>query len=349
MTNNKQIHRNGPAILAGISRRNLLGPLAALMTAAVIHGTVAQEFTNSSQTSATSLNVGDVVYTDSGNAIEGGFVMKVDWQTGQESVISKGGYLGFFGFPNGVAVGRDGQLIVANEACVLRINPATGQQTLIRDARGAAGLFWSVAVDRNGDVLVAAEKEILRVDAVTGETHTVSSHGHLTTVLSIAVGANNAELFVTNVRYEAAVGWVGEIIRVNPHNGRQTVISQGGYLTFLLGIAVNGDDIYVTGLKTHDDNFGVGRVTRVHARTGVQAVVAEGGYLVRPVGIAVDAKGQLIVADPYTINSESPDLYDGGLIKIDPATGKQTLIVRGHGSVVNPSGIAVVPDSKSGH
>src|SRR5207247_424178 len=100
-------------------------------------------------------------------------------------------------------------------------------------------------------------------------------------------------------------------------------------------IAVSGDDIYVTGLKGHDQNFGIGQVTHVDARTGVQRVVSQGGYLVRPVGIAVDETGQLIVADPYTINPESPDLssggYDGAIIRIDPTTGEQTLIARGHG------------------
>src|SRR5439155_10517040 len=119
----------------------------------------------------------------------------------------------------------NGQLIVANEVCVLRINPATGQQTLIRDARGAPGLFWSVALDGNGNIFLAAEKAILRVDAVTGDTSIVSSNGYFTVVLNIAMGKNNSELFVTNARYMADVGWVGEIIRVNPHNGQQTVIS----------------------------------------------------------------------------------------------------------------------------
>ncbi len=115
----------------------------------------------------------------------------------------------------------------------------------------------------------------------------------------------------------------------------------------LLGIAVNGNDIYVTGLKGQDQNFGTGQVTHVDAQTGDQRMVSQGEYLVRPVGIAVDNDGQLIVADPYTINPQSPDLssggYDGAVIRIDPTTGGQTPIARGQGSFVNPCGVAVIP------
>jgi hypothetical protein len=163
----------------------------------------------------------------------------------------------------------------------------------------------------------------------------------------------NGELFVTNVRYVANVGWVGEIIQVNPRDGRQRVVAQAGYLNFLLGIAISGNDIYVTGLKGHDQNFGIGQVTHVDARTGAQRMVSQGTNLVRPVGIAVDASGQLIVADPYTVNPESLYLssggYDGAIIRIDPANGEQAVIARGQGSCLNPCGVAIVPVSAPAH
>jgi len=304
---------------------------------------IAQGHDASTPVTGDKLNPGDIVYTDSGNAIEGAFINRIDAVTGQETVISHGGYLGTWGYPIGVVFDRNGQLIVANEGCLLRIDPNTGEQNLIRDTRGAPGGFWSVALDHNGDVLVAAETAILRVDPFTGDMRVISSGGYLTVVLSVAAG-EGADLFVTNVRYDAAyAGWVGEIIRVNRYNGRQTIISQGGYLNFLRGIAVDGNDIYVTGMATQNDNFGKGRVTHVDARTGFQRVVSQEENLICPVGIAVDENGQLIVADPYTINPQSPNLYDGGIITIDPTSGEQTLVARGHGGVLNPCGVAVVP------
>jgi len=343
--------QNRPANLASTSRCRLFTSFTAVLTAAIVMGFFAQEPQALSQTAEANLKPGDIIYTDSGDGIQGAAILAADSQTGKKTLISHAGYLGSFGYPNGVAIDQNGQLIVANEGCLLRIDPNTGEQTLIRDASGAPGGFWNVALDHNGDILVAAEKAVLRVDPLTRRTQVVSSGGLFAVVLSVAVGDKDGDLFVTNARYDVAVaGWVGEIIRVNPHNGRQTIISQAGYLTFLLGIAVSGNDIYVTGLKTHDQNFGVGQVTHVEVRTGVQRVVSQGENLIRPVGIAVDENGQLIVADPYTINPQSPYLssggYDGAIIRIDPATGGQSLIARGQGSFVNPGGVAVVSGSQ---
>ena len=102
-----------------------------------------------------------------------------------------------------------------------------------------------------------------------------------------------------------------------------------------------GNDVYVTDVATADGNFGVGRVIHVDARTGEQSVVSEGDLLVGPVGIAVEADGQLVVSDPYTMNPESSDLFDGAVLRINPATGEQTLLARGEGGFVNPRGIAI--------
>ena len=252
-----------------------------------------------------------------------------------------GGYLGFFGYPNSIALDNNGQIVVANEFCLLRINPQTAGQTIIRDFRGSPGAFWGVAVEHQGNLLVAAEQAILRVNPLTGQTQVLSSGGYFTGVFNLAVSRGDGQVYATNARYVADVGWVGEIIRVNSQTGLQTLISQDRNLNFLLGITVSGKDIYVTGLKTHDENFGIGRVTQVDVGTGNQRVVSEGENLVRPVGIAVAGDGQLIVADPYTVNPATGN-YDGGIIRINPQTGHQTVLARGYGNIVNPCGLAIV-------
>ncbi len=295
------------------------------------------------------LNPGDIIRTDSGDFMQGGFLIKLDPQTGQETILSQGGHLGFSGRPMGVVCDRNGQLIIANQSSLLRVNPQTGVQTVIRDTSGAPGAFWSLALDRNDNILVAAETAILRVDPASGATRVLSAGGFLNLTLGVAVSGNKSgEIFATSARYDAGIGWVGTIVRVNPRDGRQTVVSDAGHLGYLLGITVQGDDIFVTGLQGHDQNFGIGQVVHVNARTGAQTVISVGGGLVRPAGISLDANNQLIVADPYTINPESADLFDGALISINPATGEQTLLVRGQGSCVNPFAVAVVTSSNRG-
>ena len=127
------------------------------------------------------------------------------------------------------------------------------------------------------------------------------------------------------------------------------MISRGGRLKNPQALAVAGDDIYVTDVATADGNFGIGLVLHVDANTGKQKVISEQGLLVGPVGIAIEEDRQLIVGDPYTINPKSSDLadggYDGAIIRINPVTHKQTLIARGRGSIVNPRGIVIVPNS----
>jgi hypothetical protein len=132
-----------------------------------------------------------------------------------------------------------------------------------------------------------------------------------------------------------------EIIRVNP-NGAQTIIARGGLLNRPQAIAVHGEHIFVTDVATSDGDFGIGRVIDVDASTGEQSVAAAGEYLCGPVGIAVDDEGQLIVGDPYTINLDSPDRFDGSIIGINPQTHEQILIARGEGAMINPRGVAIV-------
>src|SRR5436309_1008606 len=115
MKQNKITSQNGPANLAGASRRQSCASLTAVLTAAIVLGFLAHEPQAFSQTAEANLKPGDIVYTDSGDAIQGAAIIKADPQTGEKTVISHGGYLGSFGYPNGVVIDQKGQLIVANE------------------------------------------------------------------------------------------------------------------------------------------------------------------------------------------------------------------------------------------
>src|SRR6266404_2954773 len=164
MNKTQIIPQKQPLALAGLSRHHSFRSLLALCTATVFLPLVGHESKTFGQTVGANLKSGDIVYSDSGDAIQGGFIFKLDPQSGQRSILSQGGYLGFFGYPNGVAIDSNGQVIVSNEACLLRIDPQTGSQTLIRDVRGSPGAFWGIALDPHGNLLVAAENAILRVN-----------------------------------------------------------------------------------------------------------------------------------------------------------------------------------------
>jgi len=280
------------------------------------------------------LQPGDTVYVDSGNAIQGGFVIKVNPVTGEKTVIASGSLLQI---PIGVVIDPAGQIIVSDSGRLIRIEPETSTQSLIADnSHGDLGWPCGLAIDRHQSILIANLQAVIRFNPNSSHVQTVCAGGSLLYPLSVAV-ADNGDVIVLNMAFPP------EIILVGP-TGARTIIARAGLLNRPQAIAVQGDHIYVTDVATPDGNFGIGRVIDVDASTGDQSVVAQGDYLCGPVGITVDGAGQLIVGDPYTINLDSPDLFDGGIIRIDPATHQQVLITRGEGAFVNPTGVVIVPN-----
>jgi sugar lactone lactonase YvrE len=319
-------------------------PLIALAAVPLVFGTAMLEPAALGQPSGSQINPGDILYADSGNSVEGGFIIKVDPNSGQETVISSGGLLQL---PFAPIIDSTGQIIVSDSGRLVRINPNTGSQTVIADnSRGLLGLPYGMALSPSGNILVANLRAVMQVNPANGQIQTVSAGGHFVYPLDVAV-ASNGHLLVLNIAFPS------QIIRVNPQTGVQRVVSQGGYLKSPQAIAVSGNDIYVTDVATQDGNFGIGRIVHVDGQTGRQTVVSTGGYLVGPVGIALDGNGQLVVGDPYTVNPQSRDIadggYDGAIIRIEPLTGTQTLLARGQAGYLNPRGVTVVWNSTAGN
>lgn len=332
---NSLVHLLEPVGLTRHSRRNvsiafigLLGILCSVVLGATAFG----------QTSASKLNPGDILYADSGNTVDGGFIIKVDPNTGQETVLSSGGLLQL---PFAPLIDSTGQIVVSDSGRLLRVNPKTGIQTVIaNNNRGLLGYPLGMALSQSGAILVANLRAVIQVNPVNGQIKTVSAGGNFVYPVDVAV-APSGQLIVLNIAFPS------QIVRVNPQTGAQYVVSQGGYLKNPQAIAVAGNDIYITDVATPDGNFGIGQILRVDGQTGNQTVISTGGYLVGPVGITSDANDQLIVGDPYTVNPQSLDLvdggYDGAIIRIDPASGAQTLLARGQAGYLNPRGVTVVP------
>ena len=320
------------------SRRNAPFGIGAFPSLLLLLGSLVFASTSFGQTSGIKLNPGDILYVDSGNFIDGGFLIKVDPNSHQKTVLASGGLLTT---PVAPLIDSNGQIIISDSGRLIRINPKSGAQTLVvNNARGSLGYPMGMTLSQSGAILVANLHAIIQVNPVNGQVRTISAGGNFVFPVDVAVAANG-QLLVLNL------GFPSQIIRVNPQTGAQQVVSQGGYFNNPQAITVHGNDIYVTDVASADGNFGTGRILRVDGQTGAQTVVSTGGYLVGPVGIAMDANGQLIVADPYTINPQSPDLadggYDGAILRIDPATGAQTLLARGQDGYVNARGVTVVP------
>ena len=261
----------------------------------------------------------DILYCDSGGP-QGGAVFN------SGLVLSSGGFLST---PLDIAVNAQGLAVVACPGRLVRVDGAGTQSVLVQDY-GTLGSPYGVSFERTGNVLVATGFSLVKVGA-TGQMKTVTVGRDVTAPVDVAV-SETGEAYVLDVDYPPA------IVRVSA-KGNQSVISQSGLFVNPQGIVVSSGYAYVT--DSESGNFGVGKVIRVNLKTGAQKLVSTGGNLVFPIGITVYEFGDLIVADPYTINPQSVDLYDGAIIRIDPVTGAQTILARGGNGFVNPVGVAI--------
>src|SRR6185503_5554801 len=114
-----------------------------IVTAILAAITLTQESSLIGQTAEPKLKPGDIVYADSGNAIDGGFIIKVDPSSGEQTVIASGGYLSN---PFDVAVAANGQLVVSDSGRLIGVNADTGAQSIIADNSQALGYPCGIAL-----------------------------------------------------------------------------------------------------------------------------------------------------------------------------------------------------------
>jgi sugar lactone lactonase YvrE len=132
---------------------------------------------------------------------------------------------------------------------------------------------------------------------------------------------------------------LGGVIRVNPRNGNQTVVSRGGMFRNPRGLTVapNGS------ILVADENAfgGRGGVIRVNPSTGKQTEVSSGGDFINPLGIARTSTGRIILGDETAPGG--PGGGTGGVFRVNPKNGSQTEVASG-GNLNTVSGVDILPN-----
>ena len=92
----------------------------------------------------------------------------------------------------GIAVAPNGQIFAFNNLFVFKVDPLTGQLTILTTLGQFSGIS-TIAIDTNGDVLVGDldTNTLFRVNPVTGSTSQISSGGQLSGISVIAVDADD--------------------------------------------------------------------------------------------------------------------------------------------------------------
>src|SRR5207237_7678263 len=133
---------------------------------------------------------------------------------------------------------------------------------------------------------------------------------------------------------------------VDPRTGIQTIVG-GAPIMDPFGIALEPDgNIVVSDLGCRSHGCAPGdphtpAVYRINKTTGAVTTVSAGGYLDNPYAIAVEANGGILVTD--ATSSVPPLTGKGGIIRINPVTGAQTIVSVGQADYGCPFGIAIEP------
>jgi streptogramin lyase len=224
--------------------------------------------------------------------------------------------------PYDVATDNNGNIVVSDTGTmrIVRVNPATGQQTVLADLveNPALGVPFGIDVDGRGRIFVANSSVIVCLNK--GKVEPLPK-GLLQVPLDVTVGPDG-HLYVA----DAGAG----LVRINLNTKRQTVIAGIGGTSLLqqpTGIAVDGNTAYVVDGGGHS-------VVAVDLATRTQTTVSD--LLTTPVGIALVPDGSIMVSDP-----DACDL-NGGIFTIG-ADGIPNEVARGYDDLVNARGIVLVP------
>jgi hypothetical protein len=314
---------------------------------------------------------GDILVTGraTGNGINGA-VIEVDPATGAQTVISDNAIssTALFDTPRGIVVDDAGNILVAdaetgagNTGAVISVDPTTGEQTLLSDntINTGADLFEEpedVALEADGSILVAdnatgTADRVIRVNPATGQQtlvsdNTVNTGTDLFTNLAGITVEPSGQILVTVLDADAPHGSGGAVIRVNPATGQQSVVSSNSVNTGTdrfaepWGVTTNtSGGILVTDAGVFADGGVVLGIDGAGQQTALSDNTINTGtdLFEEPVRSEVDADGNIIVADRTCCTGVA-----GGVIRVNPMTGQQTLVSDGD-NFLDPFDLTIVP------
>jgi DNA-binding beta-propeller fold protein YncE len=300
-----------------------------------------------------------VVYT-ANTFPSGAVILRTDPASGLLVEISRNGSQGtLFQRPYDLAVEPDGNLVVADlgtpnrkDGAVIRVDPLTGRQSLV----SSGGEFFDpagIAVAPGGQLYVVDNRApdddgaVIRVDPGTGaqtlvtrDQTLVPERDRLDLPFGIAFQRDGSLVVANRVFPDPRLPPVcqplgGKVVRVDPRTGAQSLVSQQGSFAWPLGLATAPDG----GIVVANECGGQAGLVRVDPVGGGQTPITSNGpqdVLVTPERVAFDPGGAVLVTD-FNVGPDA----DGGIVRVDPATGQQSLVRAGE-LFNHPLGIAAV-------
>jgi hypothetical protein len=306
---------------------------------------------------------GDFLVADSQNGNGHGLILQVNPNTGAQSVWASGGFLDQ---PTSLAFDGKGNLIVSDfengyTGAIIRINLASGQQTEVATGNWMAGTT-SVNVEQAGTYVALNDNSVdnppspsvVRIDPSTGaQSVIVSAPANSGSPLALpnhSVLDANGNILCTNAADDD--GTTG-VLKINSQSGAVSVVSSGGNFNTIAPSGILIDPSNSQNLLVSCEDYispSQSDLLSVNIATGAQTVLATGGPLLAPIAIADDPSGDVFVsnfAHAYTApGSFTTSFTTASIVRIDPVTGKETVVSSG-GNLVTPQGMLYVPEPSS--
>jgi DNA-binding beta-propeller fold protein YncE len=188
-----------------------------------------------------------------------------------------------------VAIDSAGNVLVSAEDgnVVIRIDPATGDHTIVRSQLPSNSYPGHLEAEPSGDALLPFQDEILRVTAADGRVSTIAQGGNLAFTRSIVREASGDLLFL------ATPSILGNGLFRLRSNGIQSAESTGQLLdsSDFQDVAVVGSKAFVT-----DAQGNRVIVMDLNGDPNSNQTTVVGGSLETPRGIASEAGGTLAIA-----------------------------------------------------
>ena len=149
--------------------------------------------------------------------------------------------------PCGIALGRRGEVYIANTQAILRLDSVSGQIVTVSAGRNLGVPFW-LALGDTGELYVlnrGFQSGIVQVNPKNGMQRIVSQGQYLESPQALAISGD--DIYVTDVATPDGNFGIGRIIHVNRRSGAQKIVSEGDLLVGPVGIALDTDGQLVVG------------------------------------------------------------------------------------------------------
>ncbi len=226
----------------------------------------------------------------------------VDPVSGRQSLLGVGG--GLF-LPTGIVFDPDGSIVVVGaEGTMVRVDPQTGEQTVIAwepvDAAHAIGLVRQA--DGSYAASVRVLEAVIEIDPNNGAVSTIGTATQYFNANGLAADPNGT-------LYATAPGGIDKLFRKSgsmmlPLTGTTPALTQSR------GIAIQGNTAYIA-----DSMSGQQRIVSVDLSTEVVTDITADGVFNEPRGVAIERDGSLVVGDWFgsdvvRVNPDSGEVVD---------------------------------------